>query len=674
MNFEGAKPISIPRYGSSCQWDDEVNLPLGLAKVSRNQRYTAQSTATRYGHSMRIQVAPNNSLTGGGLLRYLAAQPGTLNLQAVETILLFAYGAADGSISACAPFLQNTLQTLTNAAFFNNTGFTQAQFLSLNPVMAQAFNNLFITLADLLLPSPQGPLVYNSIDSTLYPASDVPFGAPWTPNTYYRVGQVVSPSTFQTFGQSGGQGTWVEKQTGFLYRCIKAGVSGNAASQPAWPTEYNFNVADNGAVWVESTPIFISGLPDPMAPTFDSTTVDAGSPILAGATVYLAATLLNPVGEGINQITNTQGVIDATKVLVWKNTTGSAVDLSIVMPDIQIYLLSTGPLGVDYGATGLNLYAFIDSDSSATPDQIVDPAFYALVNTGGPLGSGVTVVISAFPAGQQLPQTSTAATTAIVGNVDTGIRYLTMFFQLATVYQTGFSNSAPQAVNVTQSGWPIQCLRLPLGPYNTAARIVASTVAGASAAGPFTWVSQADVESPGFNQPDVAITATMIEDNVTTTALFNFTDTYLPGATDVTNYFDIIQIPPSVDVLLYEEPAAHGLHRRRWLPEWPSLFRYRQPGDDSYPGRQLPGFRERRRQDCMRARDPRRRLIPSKRTQAMRSRPTARPIDVGRAQGVGRQWSCRGFGDRHCRPGRLRVCGMGSPSRVCICSQATRQP
>ena len=75
MNFEGAKPIVIPRYGSSCQWDDEVNLPLGLATVAQNVRYTAQSVAARFGHSTQLLklVAPaevaadfENRLRAGG--------------------------------------------------------------------------------------------------------------------------------------------------------------------------------------------------------------------------------------------------------------------------------------------------------------------------------------------------------------------------------------------------------------------------------------------------------------------------------------------------------------------------------------------------------------------------------------------------------------------------------
>ena len=477
-------------------------------------------------------------------MRYLAAQPGTLNLQAVETILLFAYGAVSGSIWSCPPFIQGARALLNGAAFQTNSGI--GLYTGLNPVMKQAFNNFFLALGDLLLP--QGPvLVYNSSDSTLYPASDLPFAAPWNPGTRYRVGQIVSPSQFQTFGQTDGQGAWVELQTGYVYQCIVAGTSGAAGAQPTWPLAYNGTVTDNTVTWKECTPIFISGLPDPAAPVFASTANDGGSPIVPGATVYLAPTLLNPVGEGINAIANIQGLIDPAKVLKWTNNTGSTVDLTINMPAIQAYLLPGGPLGGSFGATGLNLYAFIDPTSTATPSEVIDPSFYAQVNTM-PLASGASVTISAFPTGKQMPQTSTAATTGTVGNVDTGIRYLVVFGQTQTGYQTGFSNSGPVAVNVTQSGWPIQCLRLTTGPYNWQARGVGVTVAGASAAGPFTYISQADIESPGFNQPNVAITSTLVENNTDTTALFNFTDTYLPGASNVTNYFDKIELPPSVDV------------------------------------------------------------------------------------------------------------------------------
>ena len=51
-----------------------------------------------------------------------------------------------------------------------------------------------------------------------------------------------------------------------------------------------------------------------------------------------------------------------------------------------------------------------------------------------------------------LAGTGNTLLSAQVGNVDTGLRYMVPLFQMNTGYQTGFSNSGPIAVNVTQSG------------------------------------------------------------------------------------------------------------------------------------------------------------------------------------------------------------------------------
>lgn len=299
-----------------------MEMPLGLAQVARNVRYTAQSVAGRFGHSTRIQISQGHAITAVSLLRYLAAQPGTLNLSAVETVLLMAYDQAGGNIYSVAPFLQNTLIQLTSAAFLAQSGFTSASLQGLNPVMTQGFNMGFFALGDLLLPK-QGPLVYVPLPNALYPASDLPFGAAWTPGTYYRVGQMVSPSTFQSFGQQGGQGTWVEQQTGFLYRCKVPGTSAvyPANGNPLWPQTYDGTVVDGQVTWEEYTPIFCSGLPDPAAPTFVSAAPNLASPITPGAHVYACCTYLNPVGEGVNQIVSLKGVVDTKKVLLYTNNT-----------------------------------------------------------------------------------------------------------------------------------------------------------------------------------------------------------------------------------------------------------------------------------------------------------------------------------------------------------------
>ncbi|MGP8269107.1 MAG: hypothetical protein ACLQLH_03490 [Terracidiphilus sp.] len=518
-----------------------MQLPLGLASITRNARYTAQSVGTRYGLSTRLKVSPANPVTALGAIRFLS--PAATNAEIIE---MLAYTSNDGNLSSMMPFQQNTLTQLTTNAFLAQANLTRVPGAS--PVIAQAFNRGMIAMGNLINGVAPG-LIYDPETGTIDPISDLPFAAPWTPGTTYRVGQVVSPSTYTTFGITDAPGEWIEQQTGFVYQCTTPGTSGVAAHQPAWPTTFGATVGDNGIVWKECTPTIVAGMPDPAAPTNPTTAVNAASPITAGATVYLACTYVNAQGEGINELVvplgNNAGTLDPSRMLTWNNTTSGPVNLTVTLPTIPVEFGVAGPLGANFGATGINLYAFI-VQGTPDPEQIIDPSFYAQL-AGGPFASGANVTLSGYTNGQELPVVNTAVLSLTAGNVDTGVRFMVTLFETRTDYQTGWSNSAPVRINVTQSGQQLTLLRGPIGPYNCEARVFAFTLAGASSAGPYTYVDQADVESPGFNQPQIAITATRIADNVTTSTMFNFTDTYLPGASDVTNYADRIQIPPFVD-------------------------------------------------------------------------------------------------------------------------------
>lgn len=544
MEFAGCQPQVIPRFGSLCQWDSPAQLPLGLAQRGRNLRYTAQSVGTRYGLSTRLQVSKNNPLSLGAV-RYLAQDNSNK-----EVIELLAYTQNDGNLSSLLPFEQSSLTPLTTAAFLKQANLALAP----NTIAAiiQAANKGVIAISDGVLGQAPG-LIYDPSQGTVDQLSDRPFAEPWQPSTNYRVGQVVSPSTFTNNGVIGAQGSWVAQQTGFVFQCIQAGTSAADDTlhdtQPDWPTTIDATVTDGTVKWQECTPIALAGLPDPAAPFNPTTAPNSGSPITAGATVYLACTMVNAQGEGINELIASfgpnLGQLDPTRMLVWQNTSGGAVNLTVTLPAIAALFSTSGPLGASFGATKLNLYVFI-VPGTPDPDQIIDPTFYAQV-AGGPFNPGSTVTISAFPSGQQLPTVNTAVLTLNPGNVPTGVRYMVELFETRTDYQTGMSNSGPVRINVTNPGQQITLLRGVTGPYNCEARVFAFTVAGASAAGPFTYVDQQDTESPGFNEPNVNITATRIEDNLTTFAMFNITDTYLPGATDVTNYFSRILVPAFVD-------------------------------------------------------------------------------------------------------------------------------
>lgn len=536
MNFGDAKPQVVPRFGSVVQWDAAVQLPLGLASVSTNNRYTAQSVGTRWGFKNRLTFgAQNSNITGLASLRYLAN-----NNSGLELFNLLAYTATDGNVWSAIPYQQSSVAQLSTDAMLTLANLPRVP--NLNPRVTQAFNRGYIAMGD-LASGQAAPMVYDPSLQTLDPASDKPFGVAWTPETRYRVGQMVSPSSFQTFGLPTAEGTWVPTITGHLYRVTVAGIS-DPITQPTWPTNTGGVITDGTVTFTEYTPTCASGLPDPFAPITPTTAADGGSPILNGATVYLVLTYVSAQGESINDLTDTQGNLDLTKVLVFVNATGGPVDLTVTMPPIPAELAVGGPLGAN-GATGYNAYAYI---VQGTPNivQYTDPTYYAQFG-GTNLAAGATTTLSTWPTGQAIPTVNTAIITT-PGNVDTGIRWMVVLFETRTGYQTGFSISAPIQVNVTQTGLAVLAQKIPIGPYNCIRRICAFTVAGASSAGPYTYVDSDDVESPGFNQPDIPITATTIDDNVTTTATFNFTDTYLPGATDVTNYFQRIEIPFCSDV------------------------------------------------------------------------------------------------------------------------------
>lgn len=537
MNFGDAKPQAVPRFGSVVQWDASVQLPLGLASSVRNCRYTAQSIATRWGFRKRLTFgAPNSSVSGIASLRYLAADN-----SGTEFINLLAYSATDGNIWSAVPFNQSSVAQLSTDALLALANLVRVP--GLNPRVTQAFNRGYLALGD-LTEGVAPAMVFDPAGGTLDPVSDIPFAAPWNPGKRYRVGHVVSPSSFQTFGLPAAQGTWVPLQTGHLYRCTVAGISAAAGAQPTWPLGTNATIADNTVTWEEYTPTCASGLPDPGAPITPTSTPDGASPILPGATVFIALTYVSANGESINDIVTAQGTLDTSKVLQWTNNTGFAVDLSVIMPAIPAAVAAGGPLGIN-GATGYNVYAYI-VQGTPNPVQYLDSTYYAQL-AGGPFAAGATATITDWPIGQSIPQVNTA-TIVGSGNVDTGVRWMVVLYETRTEYETGFTSSAPIKVNVTQAGLGLLALQIPIGPYNCIRRLCAFTVAGASSAGPYFYIDQPDVQSPGFNQPDIPITSTTINDNVTTSATFNFTDTYLPGASDVTAYFNRIEVPPASDI------------------------------------------------------------------------------------------------------------------------------
>ena len=177
-------------------------------------------------------------------------------------------------------------------------------------------------------------------------------------------------------------------------------------------------------------------------------------------------------------------------------------------------------------------------------------------------GQHLDPVALAAPSGS-----AAAADSAAVGNVAAGLRYGIVMFQTRSGYvtapQSPFSWTAAGGLQVAVTG-------LPIGPEQVVARIVAFTVAGGSNAGPFFAIAQ-----PQTIQ-GVAETSTIVSDNSTTSAVFNFDDTFLAASTDYTAAFRKI-LPPAEAAVMFSPSARRILY---WGESaQPSLVRISQPDD-----------------------------------------------------------------------------------------------
>jgi hypothetical protein len=139
--------------------------------------------------------------------------------------------------------------------------------------------------------------------------------------------------------------------------------------------------------------------------------------------------------------------------------------------------------------------------------------------------------------------TATMASSGTTGNICTGQRYMVVLFKNRNGYITGMTEASVQGLNVTASAQQLTVSNIPLGPApNTAARILCFTVAGGATVGDYFYIPSQDSVS------GITMTSTVIADNTTTTATFNFTDTYLLSTTKVTSFFRKIQAPACVDI------------------------------------------------------------------------------------------------------------------------------
>lgn len=506
MNFDGFQPQTIPRFGSLVQSDDQTELPLGVAFEVLNSKYRSQSVGPRDGKGIRLKFgAP---IGGFGVLRYLAPDnSGQENIQIVAC-------TQDGNVSSASPFSQASVQTLTTNTLIALAGLTRTP--GLYAQVCQAYNKMHIAQGNLMT-GKAPPLIVDGATLTCDPISDKPVGDPWLSATPYRVGQIVSPIV----------------PNGSTYYCKTAGTT--AVLEPAWPATEGAVVVDGGVTWSKQTVFCGSGLRAPAAPINNG--VVAGANVPAGSTLFVVCTWGNQFGESTASVVNPNNTIG--NVLVYKNTTAGALSLSVILPPIPADIAA---LPSQYVVTGCNVYGYLVA-GTPVPSLYLNPASYKLISSNAP---GTTLTLGSA-AGVAPPSVNGAFTTP-AGQVSSGVRYMIVLYQNRTGYICGFSDPAAILCNVTADKRQMLAQTIPIGPYNCVARICAFTVAGAGSKGPYRFISEDDFVDPGLGNAKVKQTATKIPDNVTTSAYFDFLDSYLDGASEVTDYFDRIEVPPCSDI------------------------------------------------------------------------------------------------------------------------------
>lgn len=517
MQVGRSKPANCDRMGSYIDWDDPSLVPFGLSRLSKNCRYIEKSVATRYGlqRTMRTGVAASRTV-GLGVLNFKGSPDD-------NTALLY---GSDGTLwQEGVEGSGNTTQVVPTLVQLPAGSYAQ---------MAQAQNRMHMAFGDLVKGTVRPAVFDNSahLDPLSYPQT----GQAWEASRYYNIGTLLSPTV----------------ANGHLYRATTAGLS--AAVEPVWPTNDAATIVDNAITWKEFTPMAGTVAPPPQTTGGVGFTIARHAGVggfAAGRDVYIIGTYVNGNGETLG-----------SAALVLVNT---------VLNDAVTVRIAGAPqwlsgLIAPYAVTGLNIYT-ADVATGAPA-----PALAAYKFAGGPTALNTSPDILGAGAGAALPATNTAAI-GPVGNWCAGSRNLVLLFKNRNFYINGMANAAVVPFNIPVAGFELWVGNIAVGPGNCAARVVAFTLSGDPSAGPFRYVGKND------NDPSlgVAITSTVVNDNVTTGAYFNVTDSYLPTGVDVTTFFSKVELPFVSDVyysktlarMVYTGDPANRSHH--WISETADL-------------------------------------------------------------------------------------------------------
>jgi hypothetical protein len=619
MNFEGFLPHEFTRFGGLVDNDDPTVLPMGVAAVCKNCRFQLTTVATRYGLQTALQGPNQAAITGLASLIYTPENPGETLFQVpmvfdTDGYLLVESPAGSGRLIR----VQGPLVTQpANAHAIVTEAYNRALIAYSDLKTPKAPINVYGLSTQQLDPYGQKPLGAPWLASTPYlvgeyvqptvtggnghlyrclvggttnatepswplteNATVTDGGVTWQELTPVLVNRLPAPNSPQLTRVAGAgtftagrdiylemtylnaQGESIASAPGILVNTnlhdaaqftvpalsslagwirglasvyqpasvnvYQADVATGAAAPPSVSFAQVGNFALGATVTVTVTASGVAppssntarvtpgGLQPPPTPTVERASGSGSFP--AGRDVYVIATFTNAAGETLPSIA------------------GALID-TVLNDAIQVPIPSTL-----YQITGVNLYQADVATGAPAPS----PNSYALVGSFQPL---TTATITATASGPSAP---TANSSGSAGNIapdaGTGLRYASIAF---TNRNGNLSPTVPAftSVSVDVSGDQLYMANIPIGPANTLNRTVGFTVADGTNAGPFFYIPAATVSA------GIPMTATVIGDNTTTTAFFNFTDEFLEAetSTDMTDRLRCVLPPAAVDV--YYSPS-----------------------------------------------------------------------------------------------------------------------
>jgi hypothetical protein len=513
--LEGFQKTTIRKAGGVVTNFAQETVPAGVSPDARNIRFTLSSVATRYGLQQQIETAKQKAVNSiGMLIRSGLAAPQIPLLFNSDASLSFETAVLD---ALGLPLATGITQDLAPTLFSWNQG-TYLQ-------MAATFQRMYLANGNLKT-GVGSPAV---TDGTFVdPLSQRPFGETWQPATAYVVGECITPNP----------------ATDFIYRCTVKGISG--AVTPVFPQGDGATVAEaSGLTWQENTPFAANIFSAPPQPTV--VRVPGGGAFAAARDVYIVMTYLNGFGET---------TISAAFVFV--NTTLN--DAFSVTPPAPLVFMADAVGTAAY--TGFRLYEADVATGAASPGL----AAFKLEGGTTPPGSGA-VTIFTTGTGAAPPSVNTAAMTA-AGVVDAGPRFLSIIFVNRFGNLSGFNFGAVIPANINGTGLQAYIGKVPLGPNYVTQRLVVLGAANTSAGGPF-FMLDTDEISPG----EISF---VINDNVTTNVIVNFSEDSLSTATDVTNNTRKIKLPPQNDIQFIKTLKRLAVCGE---PGQPSLLRFSNPND-----------------------------------------------------------------------------------------------